>query len=1087
MSFDTRYKNLNQHQRQAVDSIEGPVIVIAGPGTGKTELLGVRAANILKKTDTLPENILCLTFTDSGVAAMRERLIDIIGKEAYKVPVHTFHSFGSEIINQNREFFYNGAIFSPADDIARYQILIDIFDSLDYNNPLKSSMNGEYTHLRDVKNAISDLKRSGLTSDELLAVINANEKSAIEIEKIITPIISGTINKNTHQALSQILDKLQIIADNEKTIFAIEPLCKLLLASLQTAVDDALSVHPTKPITAWKNHWFTKDGLGNYILKSKKYSDKLKALSYVYFEYINKMEQAGLYDYDDMILQVVHALEVNDELRFNLQEKYLYVMIDEFQDTNLAQMRIINSLANSPINEGRPNIMIVGDDDQAIYSFQGANLSNISQFIEYFPSSQIISLRDNYRSTEIILKHSREVITQSTDRLENSIEFLNKELDANRRGDTNVSINEYLNIAEERAAIAKQIRREIDSGATPGEITVLTRKHKEIEALLPYFSHFDINVSYERQDNALDLPPIRILEKIALVVKAVSEGKPQNADSHLPEILSHPAWHNDPSDIWKLSLSSYQNHNLWLQQMEQEEKWQPLQKALIELAVLSLNAPLEEILDLLIGKQQTDSIKMPFFDYFFSKAALDQNPSDYLYYLKGLRRVRSAIQEHKMNDRLDLSDFIELLEFHRKLSIPISISEQSRGSSNDAVNLMTVHKSKGLEFNTVYIFNAVDSVWGEKVRSPIKLIRYPENLPLGYAGDSIDERIRLFYVAMTRAKNNLHISYSKTDAKDKSSIIASFLSERNITQHDQESTIQVQQILETDWNQPSVNMSTDLKQALKPYIESYKLSATHLNAFMDISRGGPQTFLVDKLLHYPTAKSPAACYGSVIHKTLQQAQLHASINGEQKPLEDIIHDFEVNLLKERLEKHDQEMYLQKGSDELRLFVENNPDFFSKSQKSELNFKAQDVVIDNAKLTGVIDVVDIDDESKTVSVIDFKTGKPLESWEQGTEYDKIKAYKYHQQLLFYKILIENSRDFGNLTATEGMLKFIEPNTANQLISLSIDYNDEQISRLKLLTNKVWRHIQDLDFPDTTHYEQNLKGILQFEDDMINDKL
>ena len=99
MDFTTRYAKLNEAQKQAVDTIDGPVMVVAGPGTGKTELLSMRAANILRRTDTLPENILCLTFTDSGAAAMRERMVQIIGKDAYKVAIHTFHSFGAEVMN----------------------------------------------------------------------------------------------------------------------------------------------------------------------------------------------------------------------------------------------------------------------------------------------------------------------------------------------------------------------------------------------------------------------------------------------------------------------------------------------------------------------------------------------------------------------------------------------------------------------------------------------------------------------------------------------------------------------------------------------------------------------------------------------------------------------------------------------------------------------------------------------------------------------------------------------------------------------------------------------------------------------------
>src|SRR5690349_4490837 len=171
MDFTTRYQKLNAAQKEAVDTLEGPVMVIAGPGTGKTELLSMRAANILKKTDTLPENILCLTFTESGASAMRKRLASIIGPAAYKIAIHTFHSFGTEIMNQNAQFFYHGANFRAADELSSYELLHTIFDELEYDNPLTSKMNGEYTYLKDVLSTISELKKSGLTSDELLKIL----------------------------------------------------------------------------------------------------------------------------------------------------------------------------------------------------------------------------------------------------------------------------------------------------------------------------------------------------------------------------------------------------------------------------------------------------------------------------------------------------------------------------------------------------------------------------------------------------------------------------------------------------------------------------------------------------------------------------------------------------------------------------------------------------------------------------------------------------------------------------------------------------------------------------------------------------
>lgn len=126
--FDQRYSQLNQQQRAAVDSIDGPLLVIAGPGTGKTELLSMRAANILAKTDTMAASILCLTFTESGSVAMRQRLTSIIGADAYKVAIQTFHGFGSEIIGRYSDYFYSGAALEPADDLVRHELIVSILD-----------------------------------------------------------------------------------------------------------------------------------------------------------------------------------------------------------------------------------------------------------------------------------------------------------------------------------------------------------------------------------------------------------------------------------------------------------------------------------------------------------------------------------------------------------------------------------------------------------------------------------------------------------------------------------------------------------------------------------------------------------------------------------------------------------------------------------------------------------------------------------------------------------------------------------------------------------------------------------------------
>ena len=1091
MDFGKRYQQLNTAQKQAVDQIDGPVMVIAGPGTGKTELLSVRTANILAKTDTSPENILCLTFTDSGAAAMRQRLVGIIGKDAYKVAIHTFHSFGTEIINQNREYFYRGALFAPADDLSRYEILRSIFDELDYKNPLASTMNGEYTHQPDAAKVISELKRSGLTSDELLAIIDASEMALESAEKILVPIVGATVSKKTTEALEKSLPALRTLSDNASTLFEVPPMASVIYNGLFNAIEAARADHPTKPISAWKRQWFQKNEKGELVFKSRSYLAKLRATAYVYYEYLNRMEQAGLYDYDDMILQVVHAMEVHDDLRFNLQEKYLYIMVDEFQDTNLAQMRMLHNLTENPANEGAPNILVVGDDDQAIYSFQGADISNILRFQELYPPARLIVLTENYRSGKGIIASSREIIIQGNDRLENHIEALNKQLSAQHEK-ASVELFHAPSIDSERHWLVECVKKDIASGIKPADIAILTRRHFEIKSLLPYFDKAGIAVTYERQDNVLDQPPIIALELLAKVVVALSKGEHSEANALLPQLLAHPAWGISAKELWELSTNAYQNRQLWLDVMVTTPRFLDIHSWLVQLAALSQHTALEPMIDRLIGRVSAEDPSAshgPFFDYFFSPKQLEESPARYLDCLAALRTIRGQLREYHNKEDLTLESFIEFVALHRRLGTNMMVAQTSADTNEDSVNLMTAHKSKGLEFDTVYIFNSVDSMWGEKARSASRNIRYPENLPLAPAGESADERLRLFYVAMTRAKSRLIMSFSDVNDSDKATLIASFLSGSSV-EVQEIPALNEQQVVdaaELAWYAPLVETTADLKKILKPTLSQYRLSVTHLNAFIDLARGGPQHFLLDHLLHFPSAKSPSASYGTAIHNTLQQAHTHVVATGEHKPIEDVLQDFEKNLANMRLSPIDQTTYQQKGSEQLQIFLTENYDSFTPSQKAELDFGRQEVVLGEARLTGKIDIADIDTQGKTMIVTDYKTGKPALSWKGSDEWEKIKLYKYRQQLMFYQLLINNSRDYHTYTVTAGRLCFVEPTKSGKISTLELTFEKEEIERFALLIEKIWNKIATLDLPDISHYEPTLKGILRFEQDLLDDTL
>ena len=1089
MSFHDRYTHLNAAQKRAVDTIEGPVMVVAGPGTGKTELLSVRVANILQKTDTLPENILCLTFTESGQAAMRERLVGIIGKDAYKVAIHTFHSFGSEVMAQNRDYFYRNALFQAADELKQYEILRAIFETLDHTNPLASTMNGEFTHLRDTQSVISELKRrSALTSDELLAVLQQNEAAMDAAERLLVPILSDRVGKTTAAKLGEAASAFREYAVSVEPLYQIVPVAHIINDSLTHMLTETETIHPTKPISAWKSKWFERDAAKNLVFKDRKRLSKLKSLSYIYFEYLNQMEKASLFDFDDMIMQVVHAIEVHDDLKFNLQEKYLYIMVDEFQDTNPAQLRILQNLTDNPVNEGTPNILVVGDDDQAIYGFQGADISNILGFSDLYPSRELVVLTENYRSGAPILEASRAVISQAGDRLEERLPELDKKLHA-QNDNASVALWHSPSFEAEYHSVANDIKTKIDAGIDPSSIAVLARRHADIQALLPYLSHAGVVVRYEREESVLDTAPIVALEEVARIVVSLAEGHHDEVEALLPKLLAHPAWQITPQELWRLSLDAYTNRQHWLEVMATTPRFVPIYNWLLEQAEASKNTALEPMVDALIGKQDEEEKVSPYYTYFFSSEALADHPATYLQCLSALRALRSRLREYMPDAPVNLKNLVDFIDLHRRLNVTIMSHQYSLASDVPAVQLLTAHKSKGLEFDHVYVINSVDSSWGQGARGVSRSISYPENLPLQSGGNSADERLRLYYVAMTRARKELTLTYGDYNESGKHTLLADFLVQTEIPTitHDENTLQATLEQAELAWYQPLVQPTADLKQILAPQLEKFKLSATSFNAFLDVSRGGPQEFLLNNLLHFPRAKGASASYGTAIHWTMQQAHTHLTATGEQKPLEDILHDFETALNKERLSEQDTAYFLQKGSEDLPKFLTSGVLPIAATQKAEVDFRYQDVIVASARLTGSLDMIDVDESERTLAVTDYKTGRPSESWDRGDEHTKLKLHKYRQQLIFYKILVENSALYGKYNVTHGQLAFIEPTKAGESILLSLDLSDQDIERTTKLIEAVWKRIVTLDLPDTSSYSPDLKGVLAFEQDLIDEIL
>ena len=370
---------LNENQKQAVEYLEGPLLVLAGPGTGKTQLLSERVVHILKSTDTNPENILCLTFTDVGAFNMRERLKSIIGREGSKVNVSTYHAFGSNILAQYREYNedYDRRLDSPLDDVTQYKVIKMLQDKLSGTDILRGDS------IKDIKDTISDAKKARFTTEDLLKIAEQNNEDSAEITSKVAPlllnVVKGKYKESLEGAYLPIYKELEGYLDAKVILPGVERTSKLLTVSLKEALDTAADKNSVAPLTKWRDDHFEKDKKGHYRLNDRIANKKLASFAKLMEKYDKYLQENAMFDYDDMIEEAVQALTRDDGFRMTLQERYQYILLDEFQDTNPSQFAIVKALTNYE----KPMIMAVGDDDQAIYEFQGALSTNMKDFQEY--------------------------------------------------------------------------------------------------------------------------------------------------------------------------------------------------------------------------------------------------------------------------------------------------------------------------------------------------------------------------------------------------------------------------------------------------------------------------------------------------------------------------------------------------------------------------------------------------------------------------------------------------------------------------------------------------------------------------------
>lgn len=1057
--FEERYAALNVEQKHAVDTIDGPVLVIAGPGSGKTELLSLRVGNILRQAQVSPHNILCLTFTENGAINMRERLVGLIGGDAYRVGIFTFHAFCNHIISRHPEHFWKAAHFQQANDITRAEIFEEIFTSLPHKHPLASFHPEKgFVYLRDVTERIKHIKSYGYTADEYMDVLKELPKEYDAINDILTLWPDRLSIKK--------IDDIEKIAKQLNTLKGTTS--GYLTQTLKGAIAAASTLGKTEPLGEWKAKFTVKEDNG-ILLKDFYNKEKIFAVGELYKRYSDEMYTRALYDYDDMIIEVAHALVKNATLRNALEEQYQYILVDEFQDTNEAQMSLVKAISSNDIHEGRPNVCVVGDDDQAIYKFQGAEISHMMRFRDSLYKDVVtIVLDKNYRSTQDILNLARNVITQiqSSGRLENKYDDITKILFAENKKLPKgaITITTKSSDVAEYAHVARSVRMSIDSGVDASDIAILARGHRELRALLPYLDREQIPYEYIKKANVFDEPHVTILIEMCDYIASVMENG-VTTEYILPRLLAHPCFQIDRADLFALAVEAKENHKSWTEVLisTEHKKLRTIGDLLANLAVEAVSTPLPHILEKFMEESG-------FKEFYFSRESITKSPTTYVSFLASLKTFIEALREWKEGEALFVSDVRAFVKMHVDHDIAL-VSESPFMKHEHSVRLMTSHASKGLEFSTVYIISAHDALWTKSPRTNIAPLPSPLLPLMQPAGDTEDDFIRLLYVAITRAKHTLHISSHEAQVRylPQYQMKESESDSVPIEAHENALALHKESYKEDEW------------VLLRRLVKNYTMPVTHLNNFVNLAEGGPLYFIEQNLLRFPQPMNPSGVYGSAIHKAIEGIVMYPKFHTGEKPsLSYIVTVFNKELAKGRLPANETAKQKARGEIVVTRLYEMTKDMFTKDDMVEVDMKHEGVVLSGAHVTGKLDLLRI--RNGTYEVIDFKTGKAFSSWDEAkTDTDKLKLHRYRQQLIVYKLLLENSIHYKDMPVGKVSLWFVEEETFTELV---LDAGEKEIERTQKLLEAVYHKIITLDItPDISKYGETFKGTIEFEEDLL----
>ena len=613
---------LNDKQRDAVEHLDGPMLILAGAGSGKTRVLTTKVAYLLQNRDISPRNILAITFTNKAAKEMKERIYGLLGREAFLIQISTFHSFGLKLLKEN-------------------------FEVLGYDNNF----------------TIID------ADDSLTVIKKIMKEQDIDVNKFNPKAIKASISDNKNEMVS--------VKEYEKFVY--------------TEYDEVV----------YK----------------------------VYDEYEKSLKRSNAIDFDDLLLLPIELFTKHPEILEKYQDIYRYVFIDEYQDTNKPQY-LLSKLISSRLK----NITVVGDNDQAIFTWRGADYKNILNFEKDYPNAKVVILDENYRSTKTILKAANNVIKNNKIRKEKNLWTENEE-------GSLITYFKAFDEKDESDYVVKETKKLLDQGINPDEICVLYRANAQSRNIEEAF--LQNNISYRIVGSYAFYNRKEIKDLIAYL-KLVHNEKD---DVSLLRVINYPKRGIGNKSLENLAIIS-RTENKSLYESINSGKELEFKKIIEDLKREQDNMPLTDFVELVLNKSGIkESLK--------SEKTLEADIR-----LENLEEFKSIVKNVEEADGIvSLGDFLDELSL-------VSDASENQVDTESKVTLMTMHAVKGLEFDYVFVIGVEEGLF--------------PHLNSMNSEEELEEERRLAYVAITRARKKLYIVNSRSRllyGKVSSNVPSRFISE----------------------------------------------------------------------------------------------------------------------------------------------------------------------------------------------------------------------------------------------------------------------------------------------------------------------